>query len=181
MYVLAVVGSPRKGGNTDVLVDRVLEGAASVGADARKVYLGDLDIAPCRGCLSCERTGECVQRDDMAWLYDEVVRADALVLGTPVYWWGPSAQLKVFVDRWYALIARKDSLAGKRVVVVAPYADSDPGTPRHLFGMMEESLEYLGMTLQGTLGVTASDIGDAAGDEAGIRRAFELGRSLCSG
>jgi multimeric flavodoxin WrbA len=63
--VLGVVGSPRRGGNTEILVDEALAGAEEAGALVEKVLLGELDIAPCRACNACQKTGQCVQRDDV--------------------------------------------------------------------------------------------------------------------
>lgn len=177
MYVLAIVGSPRKGSNTDILVDKALDGAASHGAATEKVYLADLHINPCRGCETCEKTGECAQDDDMQQLYSKLLKADGIILGTPVYFWGPSAQAKLFIDRCYALYV-KEALKGKKVAVISPYGDTDPGTPRHLFGMLEESFDALGMEFVGRLGVSAPRKGDAGADEVALKRAFALGKLL---
>ena len=97
---LGIVGSPRRGGNTETLVDAVLAGAAEAGAQVEKVILDELDVRPCRACNACRKTGACVQQDDMAGLLEQMQRSDVWVLGTPVYWWGPTAQFKAFLDRW---------------------------------------------------------------------------------
>ena len=64
MKILGVVGSPRKGGNTDVIVGQVLAGAASKGAEVERLYLDDLQIRPCRACFNCAETGKCAVEDD---------------------------------------------------------------------------------------------------------------------
>ena len=70
--ILGIVGSPRKGSNTHILVERVLEGAKSVGAEPKKITLSELDIRPCRACDSCLKTGQCVQKDDFEIVLEEM-------------------------------------------------------------------------------------------------------------
>jgi NAD(P)H-dependent FMN reductase len=145
--MLGIVGSPRRGGNTETLVDEVLRGAEEAGALVEKVILSELDIAPCRACDTCRRTGRCVQQDDMPTVMEQMMRSRVWVLGTPVYWWGPSAQFKAFLDRWYVggnVISRRE---GQRVILVIPLGDTDAGTARHVVGMFEDVLAYLKMEL----------------------------------
>jgi multimeric flavodoxin WrbA len=85
-WVLGIVGSPRRGGNTETLVDEVLRGAEEAGALVEKVILSKLDIGPCRACDACQDTGECVQRDDMPALLEQMEHSQVWVLGTPIYW-----------------------------------------------------------------------------------------------
>ncbi len=183
MHVLGVVGSPRKGGNTDVLVSEALRGAASAGATAEKIVLSELEIHPCRACGGCHRTGVCQQDDDMGPLVEKLLAADAWVLGTPVYWWGPSAQMKAFVDRWYApaQTAERKAKLRKRVGLVAAFADADPATPRHLVGMFEEALSYLEADFAERLLVTADKRGEVAGNDRAMADAFALGARLARG
>ena len=84
--VLGIVGSPRRGGNTEILVDTVLRGAEEAGALTEKVILNNLEIAPCQACdVACEETGECIQQDDMVKVVEQMQRSEIWVLGTPVY------------------------------------------------------------------------------------------------
>ena len=85
MKVLAIVGSPRKGGNTDTLIDRFIEGARSQNAEVEKIYLRDLDINCCQGGFTCEVAGRCVIPDDMGQLATKIRAANGVILGTPVY------------------------------------------------------------------------------------------------
>ena len=84
--VLGIVGSPRRNGNTEILVDEFLKAAEENGAAVHKVILSKLDIGPCRACDSCRKSGKCVQKDDMEELATKMKNSDVLVLGTPVYW-----------------------------------------------------------------------------------------------
>lgn len=181
--ILAVVGSPRRGGNTDILVDAAIAGARTAGAVAEKVFLADLNIAPCCGCGNCRsRTpGKCCREDDMQELYGKILASDGMIIGTPVYWWGPSAQLKTFIDRWYAFLGNKTAgLAGKKIVLICAMGDDDPGTARHISGMFEDIMSYLKMESAGQLIVTASAKGEAAENAAALAEAKGLGLHLAA-
>ena len=147
--VLGIVGSPRRGGNTEIMVDEVLRGAAEAGASVEKILLGTLDIGACRACDHCRKTGACVQKDDMPTLLEKVRQSDVYVLGTPVYFMGPSAQLKTFIDRWYALgpDGRETVLKGRRVILAVPMEDADVCMAHHTVGMLSEMTSWGGMEL----------------------------------
>ena len=139
--VLGIVGSPRRGGNTEILVDEALAGAEEAGALAEKVILSELEIGPCRGCDACSNTGTCVQQDDLPALLEQMERSQVWVLGTPVYYWGPTAQFKAFVDRWYGA-DKAATFRGKRVALVIPLGSGDAHDARHAVGMLEDALAW---------------------------------------
>jgi len=147
--MLGIVGSPRRGGNTEILVDEVLRGAEEAGALVEKVILSRLNIAPCRACDACRKAGECAQRDDMPALLEKMERSQVWVLGTPVYWWGPTAQFKAFLDRWYG--AEYAMFKGRRVILTIPMEDTDASTARHTVGMFTDALAYLKAELFATV------------------------------
>ena len=182
---LGIVGSPRRGGNTEVLVDEILSGAAEAGAEVEKVILSELDIAPCDACLACEETGQCTIGDDMDALFERMARSNVWVLGTPVFWWGPSAQFKQFIDRWYAKIHRAQDKAlfeGRRVILAIPMGDSDPETARHIVGMMTDALHYVGATFDATvLAAGVNDPGQVRHDAQVMAKARDAGRRAAGG
>jgi multimeric flavodoxin WrbA len=185
MKVLAVVGSPRKRGNTDILVDAVIRGATENGAEVEKVTLTGLNVKPCDACDACRGrrpSGGCVLRDDMTGLYDKLFASDAWVLGTPIYWWGPSAQLKAFVDRWYAFSGEEERqrVKGKSAALVAAFEDSTPATARHTVGMLQDTFDYLQMTFVDPVLVTAGARGEVAKNHAALDRAYALGKQLAA-
>ena len=92
MKILLINGSPRQHGNTNILLDKVAEGVRLAGREAETIRLADLAIHPCIGCGHCEAEGVCVIEDDMIALYDKLVSADRVVIGTPVYFYGVTAQ-----------------------------------------------------------------------------------------
>jgi len=138
VQVLGVVGSPRRNGNTEILVDEVLAGAQAAGAHTEKVILAELKIAPCRGCDTCQTTGKCAQQDDMPALLEKMKSSQVWVLGTPIYWWGPTAQFKAFMDRWYG--ASQETFQGRQVILVIPMGASDAATAQYTLGMFETAL-----------------------------------------
>jgi multimeric flavodoxin WrbA len=108
--VLAFTGSPRKGGNTETLVAAVMSGVTRAGGVAETVRLPALSIGPCIGCGGCQKTGRCVIEDDMQGLYDKILAARIIIIASPIYFYGLSAQTKLFVDRIQALWSRKQLL-----------------------------------------------------------------------
>ena len=146
--VLGIVGSPRRGGNTEILIDEVLRGSSDAGALTEKVLLSELQIHPCDACDACLKSSECAAPDDMEPLLDKMRASQVWVLGTPVYWWGPTAQFKAFLDRWYGLHGKaRDMFRGRRIIAVVPYESSDAGVGRHVVGMFEDALDYLSADL----------------------------------
>jgi len=108
VFVLGLMGSPRKHGNTDLLLDAFLEGAQIKGAEILKVDVPSKHIAPCQGCRFCEKQGFCrIQDDDMGEINYLLRRADIVVLATPIFFYGPSSQIKALIDRSQALWARR--------------------------------------------------------------------------
>lgn len=106
MYVkaLGVCGSARHGGNTALLIEEVLAGAAGSGMQTEQVFLNELDIGPCTGCTSCKgKTEQCATEDDLGALIQKVREADLIVLGSPVYMGQVTGQTKTFLDRLYSL------------------------------------------------------------------------------
>lgn len=101
--VLALCGSARHGGNTDLLLDEVLLSAREMGAETEKIYLSDLNIKPCTGCSFCKQHEACSQEDDYALLLDAIRQANAIVIGSPVYMGNVTGQTKLFLDRLYQL------------------------------------------------------------------------------
>lgn len=181
MKVLGLIGSPRVGGNTETLVAEVLRGAASRGAQTEQVALNKLNISPCQACDACRKTKRCRIQDDMQALYDKIFEADALVLGTPIYFWGPSAQLKCFVDRWYAIDQEgiRERLAGKKCLLVCAFADSSLATAQPTVDMTRLAVEWLNMQFaEPLLGAGLWEKDDATKNDEIKQRAFRAGVQL---
>ncbi len=98
-YLLALYTSPRRRGNTSILLDALLEGAAEAGVEAVSFRVAEMDVRPCRGCEACSRDGECIQRDDMQTIYPHLERAYAVALAAPIFSMNICAQAKALIDR----------------------------------------------------------------------------------
>jgi len=175
--ILGIIGSPRRQGNTDILVDEVLAGAEETGALAEKVILNELEIAPCQGCFLCKENGECVQQDDMAELLEKMQQNNIWVLGTPIYWWGPTAQFKAFLDRWVA--ADREIFADRPVILAIPLGGGSSNYARHTIGMFTDVFNYLGMNPIATvLAPGASSPGSVRGHKDVLASARRAGREV---
>ena len=110
MKVLGILGSPRKSGNTELLLEEALKGAEAEGAEVERLRLTDYNIIPCKECLACFKDGNCIILDDMAKIYPKLLEADIILLASPIFFYGVTAWAKALIDRCQALWARKYQL-----------------------------------------------------------------------
>mgnify|MGYP000474720583 CR=1 FL=1 len=137
MQVVAILGSPRKGGNTETLVEAALRGVRAAGGEAQVFRVHDLDIRPCLGCGYCEREGKCKINDDMSRVNELLARAEGLIFSSPVYFAGVSSPAKALIDRCQVYWARKnvleleafenEILIGRRGIFIATAGSRDHG------------------------------------------------------
>lgn len=118
MRILGLAGSPRRGGNTEILLDQALAAAAAAGAEVEKVVACNLKMRGCLHCDGCLKTGICVQKDDMTDLYPKLREMDAFILASPLMFMGVSSQVKMVIDRlqcfWVAKYLLKQPISGGR-------------------------------------------------------------------
>lgn len=107
MTMLGLNGSPREGGNTELLLNAFFSGAASSGITGEILTLSNLNIIGCRECLSCFQDGLCPIDDDMTPIYEKLISAEAIVLASPIFFYGVTSWAKALIDRCQALWARK--------------------------------------------------------------------------
>jgi multimeric flavodoxin WrbA len=179
--ILAVIGSPRKGGNTDILVRKIAEGAGANGAQVETLWLAGLNIRECDGCHVCWKGKPCSKRDDMLGLYQKITDSDAIIFGTPVYWYGPTALMKAFIDRFvfFNCPQNRTKIKGKKAVIAVPFEEENPDTARPVVEFFENCLRYLEMKLVGSIvvgGVGAK--GDVLKKPDRLNEAYELGTRL---
>lgn len=154
MKIIGINASPRKRANTQTLVEAVLEGAAEKGAETRLVNLRELTIHGCLGCEGCKKhLGRCVQKDDLTPLLQDMTNYDAIVMGTPVYWYHVSAQFKMLVDRLYCFFEFGENPdtgeqtsnsafpSGKKLLFIISRGDPEP--PRFYQQFYEHLNEWL--------------------------------------
>ncbi len=107
MNVLGIFGSPRKAGNTDILLQAALDSAAGAGATVWTLRCCDLEIRGCIECGSCDETGECVIDDDMTLVYPKLLESDVIVLASPIFFYTVPSQAKALIDRCQALYCKR--------------------------------------------------------------------------
>ena len=110
MKILGIMGSPRLKGNTDLLLDEALKGAESRQAGVEKIIVDKMKITPCREYYGCLKDGNCVMRDDMDVIIPKLIEADGIIVASPIFFYGITAQLKALIDRCQALWVRKNVL-----------------------------------------------------------------------
>lgn len=121
--VLILSGSPRKGGNSDLLCDEFMRGAREAGHSVEKIRVAEKKIAPCSACYYCRQSGgACVHKDDMAGVLQRMIDADVIVLASPVYFYSIDAQLKAVIDR---TVARWLEVKDKEFYYIVTMADED--------------------------------------------------------
>lgn len=183
--ILVVMGSPREKSNSSILARQVGGGAKAAGAVVEYVTLHELDIHPCNACDACLNGSSCVIEDDMQALYPKIRACNVLVLATPVYWFTVSAQMKTFMDRWYAFGGEQAyaALAGKRVGIVLTYGDTDPFSSGAVNALraFQDGFRYVGAEIVGTVYGTANKEGEIRNNQALMEKAAQLGEALAAG
>jgi len=185
---LALIGSPRKGGNTDCLADAFLAGAAAAGAETEKIYLDDCRIRPIAevGDVFRERV-DLRADDDWRTIAQQVVDADILAWGAPVYWQGVPAQMKCFVDRWSAFYASRwlnRGMANKIWVLLCPYGHPTQDESHWIVAPVQAWAERWRSRYLGDVCVRVAKKGAVVDIPEAMHRAKELGREAvaeCSG
>jgi multimeric flavodoxin WrbA len=107
MKLLGIHGSPRKEGNTSLLLRELLKGASEKGAKTTEIFISDLHIRPCIADYSCAKTGECILKDDMQAIYKQLIEHDHIVVAAPIFFYNVNAQTKALIDRSQMFWARK--------------------------------------------------------------------------
>lgn len=189
MKMLIVLGSPRKGGNGETLARKVAEAMEQGGSTIEYIRLNELSLRPCQGCGGCDKTGNCVIKDDMTAIFQAVDDADRILLVSPVYFYGLSAQCKIFGDRFQSRWARKYNLKerfregeGRKGYLLSTAATKGPKifdcstlTTRYIYDAMD--VEYGGELL-----VKGVDKRKAVLDIPGeMARAEQFGRDIVEG
>jgi multimeric flavodoxin WrbA len=105
--ILGLSGSPRRGGNTDILLEEMLKGAEAQGAKTEKIIISQLSVTPCIECHGCDEDGVCVLKDDMEEVYPKFLEADWIILASPIFFYGVTGWTKALIDRVQSLWVRK--------------------------------------------------------------------------
>jgi len=181
--ILGVVGSPSWDGNTHFLVARILDGAQQAGATTDLLFLNGLTIRECDGCHACWKGKGCCKNDDMVDTYPRLTDSDVIVFGTPIYWYGPTALMKAFLDRfvYFNSPANRAKIAGHGAALAIPFEEDSPEPAALTIAMFEKSFAYLQMKLLGQVIVPGvGDRGDVLSKEQALNEAHALGQRLAT-
>lgn len=175
--VLAIETSPRKHGNTEIMSEKFLEGAKKAGHETERISLYDQNIQFCRGCLACQKTGECVIKDDVSAMLKKIQDADVLVFSTPIYFYEMSGQMKTLLDRTNPLFPAEYRF--RDIYLLAACADTEEasvdGAIKGLQGWIDcfEKAELAGVIC----GYGADEKGDVEKMPEILSQAFEMGKN----
>lgn len=175
--LLGIIGSPRKGGNTEILMKEALKASEQEDAETEMIRLVDFSLKPCDGCRTCFETKKCVIKDDVEKIFEKMAEADGIIIGSPVYFYNVTAQTKTFIDRVGYLHNARENIAfrnkiGGAIVVAGRLGLTDALSQILLF------LIDVGMITSPVATVLASKKGDAIKDTRGVEDVRELGKSM---
>jgi len=184
MKVLGIMGSPRIGGNSDLLLDRALAGAREAGAEVEKILLVRKKISGCLDCKECNETGRCAIRDDMTEIRQKILEADAVIHSGPVYFWSMTSQMKAYLDRWCAFFDAQwnwhrdvyPRMKGKRIGLITVCGDPNVRTADPIVHSFKTTADFTRLGWLGTVMASATGKGDIAGNPAAGQEAYELGK-----
>jgi len=182
-HVLILAASPRKNGNSTILALKAAEGIKAEGGEAEVIPISHLKIAPCNACESCITKPEagCAIKDDMQPLYQKIKDAHGIIFATPIYWFNISAQMKLLIDRAYAIQGKGYwAFTGKNIGVILTYGDEDVfasgGT--NALRSFQDICAFVKANLVGTVYGSADKAGDIQTNEKLLEKAYDLGKKL---
>ena len=186
MKVLGILGSPRREGNTEILLDEALRGASDHGGLCEKIILRDLKITPCLEIYKCAEDGVCAIQDEMQGLFPKIIQAERLLLASPIFFYSVPALAKAMIDRCQSLWAKKYILK----LPVSPIADrkgvfiSVAATRgKKLFDGVRLTVQYffdaIDVAYSDELFVRGADEkGEVRDQPEALKAAYDLGRRL---
>jgi multimeric flavodoxin WrbA len=188
MKVLGIMGSPRVGGNSDILLSQALAGAKAAGADVEKIILDRKNISGCKDCKKCNKMGVCAVKDDMADIQKKILDAYAVIHSVPVYFWSMTGQMKTYLDRWCVFFDAEwkwqkiyyPQMRAKRIGLITVCGDPNIHTTDPIVHSFKSTADMTKLTWLGAVMATANDKGDINENEAALKEAYELGRKAAT-
>lgn len=181
--ILGICGSAAPKSSTKKLIETALDAAKAAGADVEFIDAAKMDIHGCKGCLVCKKDQAkfCVQKDDMTPLYEKINAADAIIIGSPIYFGENTGQIKCFVDRMYAFLGPNGSkmTAGKKAAAVITQGVPDVATYTGCAEILTAGFRYCGAAIEKPLIVGDLHSADDLKPEA-LAAAKELGAKLAA-
>jgi multimeric flavodoxin WrbA len=179
MKAIGIVGSPRKGGNTEILTKHTLRAIAEEGLDTELITLSGLDIRPCNACMACQEEERCPIDDDLWPVYTKMKKADAIILASPVYYGSATALIKALMERTGYISGRERRVfAGK---VGGPLVVARRAGQNFTFAQLMYWFHILGFFMPGSSYWNIAfgwEKGDVANDEEGLATAWNFGKNV---
>lgn len=176
--IVIVSSTPRKNGNSELLAAEFKKGAEEKEHKVTEIFVRELDMKFCKGCLACQKTGKCVIKDDIAPLIDTVRSADVLVFASPVYYYSVSGQLKTFLDRMNPIYTLGHDF--KEVYLISTAAEDEESAVDGSISDINGWIDcFEGVTLAGVIkGIGATKPGDIRSNAQVMKQAYETGLGL---
>lgn len=186
MKVLGILSSPRRKGNSEILLDKALEAAESAGLDTERIVLNELKFVPCQECGGCNKTGRCIINDDMQAIYEKIDEASVIIIASPIFFGSLPAQLKAMIDRYQCrwvekvvLKEKKDMKVKKKGFLILVSGSNRKRFFKNAEGIVKNFFAVLDIEFIGSL--YCPDIDEKAGilkKPDYLKQAFKLSRSL---
>ena len=177
MKVLAISGSPRKGGNSETVIRKIIEKLEDKQYETEFVQLNDLVLKGCQACRYCRTNGDkCILKDDISELLEKMKKADRIIIGAPNYMGCVSGQLKILMDRMYSLkdSGRNSRLnAGKKVVLVFSQGHSDPEAYSECYENVKKRIESLNVEITSSIIAHSVEVPGEVKEKSEIMRMAE--------
>lgn len=184
MKVLGILGSPRAGGNSDILLEQALDGARDAGAEVEKIVLSKNKISGCLDCGKCNDTGVCAIDDDMLEIHKKILEAGVVIHSVPVYFWAMTSQMKAYLDRWCAFFdakwrvhkAYRPILKEKRIGLITVCGDPNVSTADPIVHSFKNTCQFAGLNLLEVVQTSAAAKGEISNNEVAKKKAYDLGK-----
>lgn len=176
--ILVISTSLRPRSNSDILTERLVAGARDAGHQVEEISLKGIELKYCIGCLACQKTQRCVQKDDALWIADKMKDADTLVFSTPIYYYEMSGQMKTLLDRMNPLYS--SDYRFRRVYMLSVAAEDETYTPEKAVSGLEgwvdcfEKAKLCGSLFVGGL----NGPGEASANAEALEKAYQFGKNL---
>ena len=179
IYVIGIAGSPRVEGNTEKLVTEALKTAAEEGAQTELIRLANKEIKPCDACLSCRKTGECRIKDDFQEIFEKMIKADGIILASPVYFGSATPQIMALIDRAGYVSGARGRVFENKVggpLVVARRAGQNFTFAQLLFFFLHQGMIVPGSTYWNI--AFGREKGEVLEDKEGLRTARNFAKKI---
>lgn len=181
MEILALIGSPRKNSNCEIIVDEIAKGAEENGHTVTKYIIHDLDVAPCSGCELCNKGKDCRYEDDGAEIIDKLANGASVIFASPIYFGQMTAQAKTIVDRFYSIFNNPEKSFGEDAKAAIVLTHAFPGSydPYLQLTITQPFQNNMQMEIVGT--IDAGDLkmpGEAKEREELLKEAYEIGKKF---